>query len=165
MQSTSRATPTSRTTFRASSSVSFRICSQRRTRPNEQLALQISGRSSADIMYAPLASRRADMMLMMRQKRLSPKPRPFYCHETSVIVSISGIVGCARRTHDHIMQDTRATRVILVGGMSCCHFCPHNGGSDVVHSERGYPPSASAKRERDLRTRQLKNMNSAFAAI
>lgn len=51
---------------------------------------QISATSSAGITYVPLFStvgRSVDPVSLL-QKRLSPKPRPFYCHETSVVVRI-----------------------------------------------------------------------------
>lgn len=53
-------------------------------------SVQTSATSSAGTTYVPptpLGSHALTLTAAGTQKRLSPKARPFYCHETSVIVS------------------------------------------------------------------------------
>ena len=49
------------------------------------------------------------------QKRLSPKPRPFFWHETSVIVCLLDSLPFPSLTFYIARQDTDSTTAILVG--------------------------------------------------
>ena len=86
------------------------------------------------------------------QKRLSPKHRPFFCHETSAIVSttthllIESIAGIVL-THYSLHQDTRATSAILMGGKFVYALHYKSFADSWLYSSRRDSPQPSSKDE------------------